>query len=203
MTDENDHRQLFDSCINALESCMEFVQKYSDESDKHEQTKYLQTVLTKDYCNIDLNYKNALKAIEKTQNTITTESINPNETVKSVFERTLKKINDDEYATHPVWYRINKQEQNSIEEVENEDSDEDKEYETVDDSMMCSQSKALPLDPITKMAIKNPCKNKKCGHIYEYENIMMYLQRKSKVSRCPYVGCGNLRMHKSQIELNK
>lgn len=198
MADEYEQKQLFDSCINALESCMEFVEKYSDEADKRKQTEYLQTVVAKDYCNIDLNHQNSLQAIAATTNAFTANAINPNETAKTVYKKNLKKIGDDDYIAHPVWNRINRHNE-SVEEVAKENNDSNVEYEDVDGSMLCSQSKALQLDPLSKTAIKNPCRNKRCGHIYEYDTIMVYLQRKSKAVHCPYVGCGNVRMLKSQI----
>lgn len=198
MGDEDNHnqKQLFYSCIDALESCLDYVGKYSEE-DNHIQTNYIKTVLAKNYCDIDLSLQNSMSALQKTQETFT----NPKENAKMVFERLLEKVQDKQIRSHPVWLRINNVGQDSIVEVnkDDEDNEEEREYETLDDSMMCSQSKALPLDPLTKMAIKNPCKNKKCGHIYEYNTIMGYLKSKNKVRRCPYMGCGNVKMLVSQI----
>lgn len=44
------------------------------------------------------------------------------------------------------------------------------------------------IDPITKLPIVEPVKNKICGHVYEKSSIMQLLKRKGK-TKCPIAGC--------------
>lgn len=44
------------------------------------------------------------------------------------------------------------------------------------------------IDPISKLQIVNPVKNKKCGHTYEKTTILELIS-KNKNLRCPMVGC--------------
>lgn len=84
-----------------------------------------------------------------------------------------------------------------------------------DNSILASQQFSVPLDPLTKQPISNPCRNSVCHHVYEHDVIMEYIvsekkRSKKKMCKCPYIGCsnGNLKVQdivkdrelKSQIE---
>ncbi|XP_057657700.1 E3 SUMO-protein ligase NSE2-like [Diorhabda carinulata] len=62
-------------------------------------------------------------------------------------------------------------------------------YEAVDDSLMYSNVFSPPIDPITKVVVRNPCRNKTCDHIYEYDSIVDYIKRVKQKAKCPYIGC--------------
>lgn len=198
MTEER-QVELFNSCIDVLESCLDSVDKYSADEEKTTQNQYIKNVLTKQYCLIDLKFDKAMDAIKKTEEHLSGDNVDPQTDVAQIYKGFLENCADDDYLTHPIWYRISKAEPNSVQEItECNAALANEEYEVLDDSLMCSQATGLPLDPITKMAIKNPCRNKKCGHIYDNDNIITYINRKKAVS-CPYVGCGNNRMRASDI----
>lgn len=189
MIDE-DQLNLFNSCIDSLESCLDVVNKYSDQ--KAKQTKYLKEVVTKDYCTIDLDYEKCTDAISKVEEYIQGEEVDPSADATKLYDSYVKKSKETDYLTHPVWYRIAKTETDSLVEetqVSENEGNETEEYETLDGSLMCSQKKGLPLDPLTKGAIKKPCKNRNCGHIYDMETIGLHIRRKKKDASCPYVGC--------------
>uniref|UniRef100_A0A1A9X4V9 E3 SUMO-protein ligase NSE2 n=1 Tax=Glossina brevipalpis TaxID=37001 RepID=A0A1A9X4V9_9MUSC len=44
-------------------------------------------------------------------------------------------------------------------------------------------------DPLTKMTMQNPVKNRKCGHRYEKSSIMNHIEGKNQP--CPVAGCPN------------
>lgn len=185
--DDEDQITLFNKCIDSLASTIDVVNEYSNEKDK--QTKYLKEVITKDYCNIDLGYERATNAISKVEEELNKEDIDPSIDITKLYENYLQKEKTCDYLTHPVWYRIAKNEASVLEAMEASRSAEDEEYEEIDESLMCSQAKSLSIDPLTKAAIKKPCKNKKCGHVYDFETISLHIKRKKKASACPYMGC--------------
>lgn len=184
--DDEDQIALFNACIDSLASTIDVVDRYSTERDK--QTKYLKEVITKDYCNIDLEYEKAMNAIRNVEERITGEDIDPSTDLKQLYEDFLQKEKSTDYLTHPVWYRIAKTEKSVLEAMDASEN-EDEEYETIDGSLLCSQTKSLSVDPLTKSAIKKPCKNKKCGHLYDFDTISMHIKRRKKASTCPYLGC--------------
>lgn len=187
--DDDDQLALFNKCIDSLASTIDVINEYSNEKDK--QTKYLKEVITKDYCKIDLEYEKATNAIAKVEEELNNEDIDPSIDIAKLYEKHLQKEKNCDYLTHPVWYRIAKTEASVLEVTEANESGEEneEEYEEIDGSLLCSQAKSLSLDPLTKAAIKKPCKNKKCGHVYDYETISLHIKRRRKASACPYVGC--------------
>lgn len=187
--DDEDQLALFNTCIDDLESTIDIISKYSDEKGK--QTKFLKEVITKGYCNIDLEYEKVTNAINKVEEEINKEDSDFSIGVMKLYENYLAKEKSYDYLTHPVWYRIVKTEKSLIEVKKgDENNDEDAEnYEVIDESLLCSQATSLSVDPLTKVAIKKPCKNKKCGHVYDLDTISLHIKRKKKSSRCPYMGC--------------
>nr|CAH7759161.1 unnamed protein product [Callosobruchus chinensis] len=49
---------------------------------------------------------------------------------------------------------------------------------------------------MTKKVIKNPYRNKRCNHVYEYNSIVDYVKQQRHRAKCPYIGCTN---HKLRI----
>jgi SUMO ligase MMS21 Smc5/6 complex component len=50
---------------------------------------------------------------------------------------------------------------------------------------------------------EEPCRNKKCGHVYSREAILNYLktqQRNRRPCKCPTAGCDNLHVTEDQLE---
>ncbi|XP_043922538.1 E3 SUMO-protein ligase NSE2 [Protopterus annectens] len=73
--------------------------------------------------------------------------------------------------------------QNGSDEVVDEELDED---------VAVTQSQTNFICPITQVEMKNPVKNKVCGHIYEEEAIRKIIQRRQQQKKrvcCPTVGC--------------
>lgn len=75
-----------------------------------------------------------------------------------------------------------------------------------DDSVLESQEFSVPLDPLTKQPISNPCRNCVCHHVYEHDVIMEYIaseqkrnKKKKKMCKCPYVGCSNANLKVQDI----
>uniref|UniRef100_A0A1B0BRN3 E3 SUMO-protein ligase NSE2 n=1 Tax=Glossina palpalis gambiensis TaxID=67801 RepID=A0A1B0BRN3_9MUSC len=56
------------------------------------------------------------------------------------------------------------------------------------DDMMIEEQICIK-DPLTKLTMQNPVKNRKCGHHYEKSSIMNHINGGGQ--RCPVVGCAN------------
>ncbi|XP_007659321.1 E3 SUMO-protein ligase NSE2 isoform X2 [Ornithorhynchus anatinus] len=68
------------------------------------------------------------------------------------------------------------------------------ETEDQDDDMIVTQSQTNSICPITQLEMKNPVKNKVCGHYYEEEAIKKMIQSKQKRKKkacCPKIGCSH------------
>ncbi|CAO1407273.1 unnamed protein product [Diamesa serratosioi] len=46
------------------------------------------------------------------------------------------------------------------------------------------------IDPITKLQIANPVRNKNCNHVYDLNSITSAIGKNRKM-RCPYIGCSS------------
>lgn len=81
------------------------------------------------------------------------------------------------------------------------DSDE-ADDEELDEDIAVTQSQTNFICPITQVEMKNPVKNKMCGHVYEEAAIIKIIQNRQqqkKKARCPTVGCDYSDMSKSDL----
>lgn len=72
--------------------------------------------------------------------------------------------------------------------------DEFVEEEADDDLMTISNDEErIPIDPFSKTEIRNPVKNKTCGHVYDGDQLRKVLEGRgaNQRQRCPIVGCSN------------
>ncbi|XP_069107129.1 E3 SUMO-protein ligase NSE2-like [Argopecten irradians] len=60
-----------------------------------------------------------------------------------------------------------------------------------DDDLAMTQTEVNIRCPYTGMDMKNPVKNKICGHKYDKEGIMQHIKSKGKRAKCPINGCAN------------
>ncbi|KAK4874876.1 hypothetical protein RN001_014236 [Aquatica leii] len=187
------HDDLLKNCIKELHNCLEYVHKYSDNVE--EQTNIIKTI-AKDYCEIDAEHKRIRNAQEATDQYFQNQDEYTDD-VQTIFKKHLEEQPVDTYENHPIWRKINVLE-NSSEECDDTETSEVSEDEDMFEEGILPTQFEPPIDPITKKAIEDPCKNRKCGHVYEYNTIVDHLN-KVKTSnvkpRCPYIGCANKNMN--------
>ncbi|XP_009868826.1 PREDICTED: E3 SUMO-protein ligase NSE2 [Apaloderma vittatum] len=74
-------------------------------------------------------------------------------------------------------------------------SDNDNEaIEQIDEDIAVTQSQVNFICPITQLEMKRPVRNKICGHSYEEEAILKFIQtrkQQKKKVRCPKIGCSH------------
>ncbi|KAJ8290977.1 hypothetical protein GJAV_G00019870 [Gymnothorax javanicus] len=74
--------------------------------------------------------------------------------------------------------------------------------EDMDEDIQVTQSQSNFTCPLTQEEMKNPAKNKKCNHHYDYDAALGMIRSKHsqrKKFRCPVVGCGNLDVQQSDL----
>ena len=78
--------------------------------------------------------------------------------------------------------------------VEQELQRDDTQHETPDDDdddIIMTEEEVGIKCPYTQQVMKEPVRNKVCGHNYEKVAIEEYMSRKKGIAKCPYAGCGN------------
>lgn len=77
--------------------------------------------------------------------------------------------------------------------------------EELDDDIAVTQCHTNFICPLTQDEMVNPVKNKKCLHYYDQEAIHEMIKARHKNKKtccCPWVGCGNTDVQKSDLELD-
>ncbi|KAF5295174.1 hypothetical protein FQR65_LT10562 [Abscondita terminalis] len=173
-----------------IQTCLEYVTKYSNKADQH---KNVLQRNAKEYCEIDAEHTRCKDALNATYQYFQTKE-DTTEEVQEVYNKYLSEQEIDSYENHPIWQKLNETSNVTDEEQSEEGEDDENMFE---EGIVPSQFEP-PIDPITKRPIKDPCRNRKCHHVYEYDSIMDHLNN-IKVNkgkpRCPYIGCTNKNMN--------
>ncbi|KAL7874994.1 hypothetical protein SRHO_G00059640 [Serrasalmus rhombeus] len=77
--------------------------------------------------------------------------------------------------------------------------------EELDEDIAVTQSQTNFTCPLTQVEMVNPVRNKKCQHYYDQEAALAMIKTKhnnKKKFRCPVVGCGNMDVKQSDLELD-
>nr|XP_022907910.1 E3 SUMO-protein ligase NSE2-like [Onthophagus taurus] len=72
----------------------------------------------------------------------------------------------------------------------------------IDESLIDATQFHVPVDPITKLSIRNPWRNKICQHIFDKDTIYSYLDSKKSI-KCPYIGCTNTKLCLNDMVLDQ
>ncbi|NXX87633.1 NSE2 ligase, partial [Centropus bengalensis] len=78
--------------------------------------------------------------------------------------------------------------------------------EQIDEDIAVTQSQMNFICSITQMQMKNPVRNKICGHTYEKDAILKIIQarkQKKKKVRCPKFGCSHADVKESDLMLDE
>ncbi|KAL3273118.1 hypothetical protein HHI36_014572 [Cryptolaemus montrouzieri] len=186
MSSEN-YENILGRCIDSLKSCKELSFKYlkSDE-------KILGTIqeLTKEYSEANFEVEKADRALSKLRAHLES-STGDDPNIDDLYNQFLKENETElDYTDSDIWKEVFSGE--DITEVKPKSKKLSiSEYDKVDDSLLCSNVFKPPVDPISKTIIKDPYKNRICGHSFEYEFILSYIKEKKNKAKCPYVGCTN------------
>lgn len=201
-----DKRQnLLKSCFKELQSCIDYVNHYSNSKEQHFE---IFKNIAKEYSEIEIQHGRAQRAREATEKHLDNQENDCIEEVQQIYNKYLEEQpTNSSYKSHSIWRKVNnviggrKEDEDAGAAIDSDVSDIADNNESIDEGIIPSQFEP-PIDPITKRTIENPCRNRSCGHVYEYVIVMEHLktikQNKSK-ARCPYIGCPNVNMRSSFI----
>ncbi|XP_074603327.1 uncharacterized protein LOC141856797 [Brevipalpus obovatus] len=72
-----------------------------------------------------------------------------------------------------------------------------------DEDIQADEVETIPVDPFTNKKIRNPVKNKTCGHVYDKRGVFAYIESRTGTRtkpRCPTIGCSNKHLTKEDLE---
>lgn len=112
-----------------------------------------------------------------------TQNLSQFESIKTDFENTLKDLTSSKLnVTQNSYYKkfnnlINRHKAKSKRQDDNgsEESNDEGSEEEGDMDLRASNVFNIPVDPFTNQQVKDPVRNKKCGHIYDREGIKAYI----------------------------
>ncbi|XP_066145636.1 E3 SUMO-protein ligase NSE2-like [Euwallacea fornicatus] len=185
-----------DKCVNSLTTWKNFINENLEDPEKEVEVAKLKEIAQK-FCTIDNKYQNSKKAIILVEETISDPS--QDYLIDELYQQKLSTQSETVHTDHEIWDQLFHN-NCSILEVVPKNSQEDSTYEDIGDSLMCSTSFTLPLDPIRKGVIRKPLRNIKCKHIYDSETIYDYIRQSKKKAMCPYIGCKNNKLTPADLQ---
>ncbi|XP_016963324.1 E3 SUMO-protein ligase NSE2-like isoform X2 [Drosophila biarmipes] len=182
--------QYADSALSSLLETTKFLQEISDDVDGGEVRKLLEEGARSRLENAEkiIELKTRHKGLVQEMQVARGESAtveelgrNWNERRNAVESKPIDTKNTAEYQSfkRSIEACISKPEPEAI------DSDED-----VVPMELSGVNVFSPYDPWTKALIRNPVRNKMCGHIYDHEYVHGIIKNNIGI-RCPVAGCGN------------
>lgn len=199
---------------SSINLCLESLK-----SIKHLATKYLPeneilvndiANITNSYCLTNFEIEKIQRVTRKVQNDLNNEENNFSESTGDLLQRIdllYKKhygeeVTETEIKDSFVWKEIFSD--SDVQEIIKKNKKISNEhFEKIDDSLLCSNDFKLPVDPITKTVIRMPYINKFCGHIFNKESILQYIQERKTKAKCPYMGCTNSVFRESDLKFNE
>ncbi|XP_018562173.1 E3 SUMO-protein ligase NSE2-like [Anoplophora glabripennis] len=200
MTLQERHEQILDRCVESLKTWKDLIAEYIDEDDSVAEINKLKET-TESYCDISRKFKSSLRAIEKTEEQLGNESEECTRNVKELFEENLKQEEEttEEYTDSDIWQNVFKGMSDVMEVKSKRKKLNDSEFEELGDSLFCSNVFTPPIDPISKVIIRDPVRSRKCKHVYERAMITDYIKQQKRKAKCPYVGCSSKQLLMSDI----
>ncbi|KAG8441640.1 hypothetical protein GDO86_010718 [Hymenochirus boettgeri] len=121
--------------------------------------------------------------------------------VKEKYDALQRKNVEDDLKRSERFVKFKEQVRDMRQQIQqNQEGDEG--YVNVDEDIAVTQSQLNFTCPITQLEMKNPVKNKVCGHTYDkdaIENMILARHQKKKKATCPKVGCGHTNMQISDL----
>lgn len=168
------------------------INKYS-EDDKQEKYQTIKDI-AKGFISTTEEFQKCFEALEKTKNFFD-NSEDKDVDVHEVYENNLEEYESD-FENNKLWKEIC-----ALTSAINEKSDMNKSCRNL--SIVRIEKEEIHCDPLTKKPIQKRCKNTKCGHVYDYNSISLYIKTRKKSVRCPYIGCTNLSFSIKHIEVDE
>lgn len=184
ITGEEGRNRLLQECLTNLKGCAALIGEYLSEDERDDQINIIEQV-ARDYHEQNMKHKISKVAIKLTEEYFERENV----VTTDIDEKYNENIKNS--VAHVIQFEEDPNMREIIDALHNA-KDIAETSQNPNESIVLTQVSQMPVDPITKTQIKDPCKNKVCGHVYEYNVIVSYIKsKKVKYLNCPYVGCAN------------
>lgn len=202
MLTEN-YEELVDNCVDQLKTWKKLIGKYLDDDEKAKEVEKLKKTAT-GFCEIDEQFNRHQKVFDKIDIYLEHNDEDPSTVdVDKIFDEMLKNepVSSTSNLSHNrIWQTLfHNDEDIMIVEKKEKKQLRDNQFEEVDDSLLCSNVFTPPVDPISKVVIRNPFRNKKCKHVYEHLTIIDYIKQLGRKAKCPYIGCKNINLRTTDL----
>lgn len=198
---------VFNDCLYSLKHVRDLIEEHFDSEEKNAELARIQG-LTKEYSLIEFDSKKSTIALEKVKDYLNEHELNTvniSGNIDDLYSEHLQKDtsgNLNDYKKSQSWKVVMLEVyDNDVQEVQQAPETDlvEGDYEEMQDSIFYSNTFTPPVDPICKQIIKNPYKNKTCGHIYEHKSVLQYIKSMKQKARCPYIGCSNRNLHMGDV----
>lgn len=164
--------ELYDQTMSCIERYAEIVAKYPDNS---EMLTKLQDEMAH-YCSAQLKHKALEEALNDSMNQVEAvkTKIEADELYKA-YEQKIIDIGKRKTRAHDRLKKFNAQYFK-------------KRVSEGDEDLLITQNTISTIDPISKVRMVDPVKNKNCGHHYEKSVVLQMIKRNPSM-RCPFIGC--------------
>lgn len=195
----HNYENILGHCVDSLKTCKELTDKYL-KNDR--EIRSILEELTLEYIVENFEKEKADRALQKIKN-----DLDAVENVELDFDALHKKYMDEDVSElvnteTDIWKEMFSG--GEIQEIhQKEERLSEANFDRLDDSLLCSNVFKPPIDPISKVVIKEPYKNTACGHYFDYATILNYIKERKGRAKCPYMGCANLNFRSEHLRLDK
>ncbi|CAH1977680.1 unnamed protein product [Acanthoscelides obtectus] len=187
------HERIMERCVYSLKTWKQVVlQNYENEQEANAELEKMKNIV-KDHCAINDNYKRSQEALSMVQEKIDSSdymTIDVNKLYEDCLNNLPESSNRD-FQDNEIWEKVIGGVTDVVEVRTKSKKLDPTQYESLGDSLLCSNVFTPPVDPMTKKVIRNPYRNKRCNHVYEYNSIVDYIKQQRNRAKCPYIGCTN------------
>ncbi|KAM4685205.1 E3 SUMO-protein ligase NSE2 isoform 1-T1 [Amazona ochrocephala] len=197
-----------DSSLSSLKNCqsyintgmdiathvaLDLVESFNDVEDVNSMEKVMI-----EYAAMDRELNHYMRAIEETVNQIKREKPENIPDLKSLvhekFTAMESENSDSDLQKNEKYVYFKDQLKLMRKQFCHKSGNGEEAIEQIDEDIAVTQSQMNFICPITQMEMKRPVRNKVCGHTYEEDAILKFIQNRKqqkKKVRCPKIGCSH------------
>nr|CAI5865191.1 unnamed protein product [Callosobruchus analis] len=187
------HERIMEKCIQSLKTWKQVVlQNYEDQQEADAEFEKIKNVV-RDHITINENYERSQEALRIMEEQVSGSDCMTVD-VSQLYEECLNSLpqsTNHNYKNSEIWEKVIGGVSDVVEVRKKEKTLDSSQYDSLGDSLLCSNVFTPPVDPMTKKVIRNPYRNKRCNHVYEYNSIVDYVKQQRHRAKCPYIGCTN------------
>lgn len=189
-----------EKCLQSLSDWKKMILDNLEDADRIEEIKRLQNIVS-DYCIIDRDCAKNRKTLESLKQKIAARDEEDKELdLDSMYKEytNIAEPSSESFEDDDIWQEI-LGDGIVVEVMKKKSNVQVSTFEELGDSLLLSNVFSPPIDPISKMVIRNPYKNRRCKHVYEQSTIFNYITQLKGKAKCPYIGCNNNQLNMKDL----